>query len=476
MTTMTTTKSAVTVAPKKVDPSKFAHGYSLMSESQWLVLIATEHCRIKYPGFYPLCPELTFEQIEASDLSESQLTYCNEYWNNVLAGPSEGALAARRALTRGSKVSYCNELDSGIFIIEWDAENNRAKRGTGHWLSYRGTKPSFRFGITPKSGKIGGHAVEDTHRNKFSQITVRSLTALIEEIMSIKDCDNETAKKIFNLGRQPKGFFVSHGHGLWSGTHPSVVNPSQADIERATVELTAQKANRKPKTHVQIKLWTLFGTMPPKHVNDIAAWLIEDADRVVILTEFQAASPSESIREMSLEDYAYYKWRNLCNTVRDDNMVPVIQVGRSRWQGKQYVEPPEVTAAKAKSAEKDRQYEQDMADMMKMVCPVEPREAVENSTKSEDCSATDLDLAENSTNPQPEYQGYDDERTPEMTDDQHFLWMAARDKRLDAEEAVAVKETERREQARRWHETVKKWAAEKQKQKPVKRRAGDCPL
>src|SRR6201984_3460109 len=331
---MTTTNNIVeqpAKIAKQVDPSKFASGWSIRSEDEWLAVIAVEHCRIKHPEFYPLCPGQTFEEIEASDLSSGQLAFCNSYWNNVLAGPSEGALAARRVLTRGNKLEYCAELDSNIFIIEWDAENNRAKKGTGQWLSYRGTKPSFRFGIKPKSGKIGGHSVEDTHREKFSQITIRSLASLLHEIMIIKDCDIEKAKKIFNLGRQPKGFFKSHGHGLWSGTHPSVVKPNQADIEKATVELTAEKANRKPKTDIQIKLWILFATMPPKHVDDIPAWLIEDLERVAILTEFQTASPVEKIREMDLEEYAYYKWRNLCNTVRDENMMPVIQIGRSRW-------------------------------------------------------------------------------------------------------------------------------------------------
>jgi hypothetical protein len=315
---------------KKVDPSIFAIGRPLMSEEQWLVLIATEHARIKYPGFYPLCRGLDFNEIDITDLSTAQL----DYWNNILAGPSEGALAARRALRKGRKTAYCEGLDSKIFIIEWDAQNNRAKKSTGQWLSYRGTKPSFRFGIVPKSGKIAGHAVEDTHRYKFSQITVRSLDALLHEIMKVNgDDDMEAAKKIFNTGRQAKRFFVSHGHGLWSGTHPDVANPSEAEIEAARNLLTAEKANRKPKTDIQVKLWILFATMPPKHVNDIAAWLIEDPERVVILETFRAASPSPSIREMDLEEYAYYKWRNLCNTVRDDNMMPVVQVGSQSMAG-----------------------------------------------------------------------------------------------------------------------------------------------
>jgi hypothetical protein len=417
VTTTTVTELKV-IEPKKVDPSKFASGWSIMREEQWLVLIATEHCRIKYPGFYPLCPGLDFDEIDTIDLSTAQLAFCRDYWNNVLSGPSEKALAMRRSLTRGRKID-CPELDSQIFIIEWDAPNNRAKKGTGQWVSYRGTKPRFRFGVMPKSGKIGGHPVEDTHRNKFSQISVRSLAALLVEIMRIEGCDNETAKKIFNSGRQAKRFFVSHGHGLWSGTHPTVSSPTTDQIEAARELLTAEKANRKPKTDIQVKLWTLFATMPPKHVNDIPAWLIEDSERVVILTEFQAASTSENIREMSLEDYAHYRWRNLCNTVRDDNMMPVIQVGRSRWQGKRYIESPEVAAAKAKSAKKDRQDEKNIADILEMVCanPIEPQELEQPQ--------------------EPEYQGYESERTPDMTDEQSGRWCAACCARVNAEESAA---------------------------------------
>jgi hypothetical protein len=428
--TTTTTTTEQVIEPKKVDPSKFASGWSIMSEEQWLVLIAIEHCRIKYPGFYPLCPSLEFNEIDIIDLETAQLAYCHDYWNNILAGPSEGALAARRSLTRGRKTAYCEELDSKIFIIEGDAPNNRAKKGTGQWVSYRCTKPSFRFGILPKSGRIGGHEVENTHRNKFSQITVRSLAALIEEIMRIEDCDIKTAQAIHHKGRKKKGFFVSHGHGLWSGTHPSVANPTAADVKKATVLLTAEKANRKPKTDIQVKLWTLFATMPPKYVNDIPAWLIEDRERVVILTGFQAASPSPSIREMDLEEYAYYKWRNLRNTVRDEKMMPVIQVGRSRWQGKQYIEPPQVTAAKAKSAEKDRQHEKNIADVMSMVCasPVEPQEI----------AVPQEPAPQPPQSPQPEYQGYDSERTDGMTDDHFGLWFVAHNRRLDLEEAEAV--------------------------------------
>jgi hypothetical protein len=139
---MTTTIEQPAKPATKVDPSKFASGWSIRSESEWLAVIAIEHCRIKHPEFCPLCPGLTFEEIEASDLSSSQLAYCNDYWNNVLAGPSEGALAARRVLTRGRKID-CPELDSQIFIIEWDAENNRAKKGTGQWLSYRAQNLAF---------------------------------------------------------------------------------------------------------------------------------------------------------------------------------------------------------------------------------------------------------------------------------------------------------------------------------------------
>jgi hypothetical protein len=53
-----------TTEPKKVDPSKFASGWSIRSEDEWLVTIATEHFRIKHPDFCPLCPGLKFEEID----------------------------------------------------------------------------------------------------------------------------------------------------------------------------------------------------------------------------------------------------------------------------------------------------------------------------------------------------------------------------------------------------------------------------
>ena len=302
----------MTAEVKKVDPSTFADGWSIRNENDWLVAIAREHAKIKYPGFYSLCPGCQFSEIEVDMLSKEQLAFCNDYWNNILAGPSQAALAARRALTRGRPIK-CPELDSKIFVIEWDAQNNRAKKGTGQWLSYHGTKPSFRFGISPKSGKIGDWKVEDTHRDKFSKITVRSLAALLEEIMKICGCDREAAESIHHTGRNKKGFFVSHGSSLWSGTHPSVANPSDAEIEKARAALAQEKASRKPKTDVQVKLWILFGAMPETHVNDIPGWVIKDPQRIGILEQFQASSPSTEIREMDLEEYAHYKWRNLCD-------------------------------------------------------------------------------------------------------------------------------------------------------------------
>jgi hypothetical protein len=316
----------------------------------------------------------------------------------------------------------------------------------------------------PKSGKIGGWKVEKTLRPKVDKISVRSKAALIEESANLIGCDIDEAKRIFEHRDKNKkdGFYKFHGHGLWSGTHPSVANPTTDQIEKATLLLSAEKANRKPKTDIQVKLWVLFGEMPPKHVNDIPAWLIEDSERVIILETFRAASPSPSIREMDLEEYAYYKWRNLCNTVRDNNMMPVVQVGRSRWQGKRYIEPQEVTAAKAKKAEKDRQHDKNIADIMSMVCasPIEPQE---NAVPQE---------SNPSGPPQPEYQGFESERTPDMTDEQFGRWIAANCALLEAEEEAQRAVAERRERSRRWHETVK--AKTNAKVKPVKRKSGDC--
>jgi hypothetical protein len=96
-----------------------------------------------------------------------------------------------------------------------------------------------------------------------------------------------------------------------------------------------------------------------------------------------------------------------------------------------------------------------------MVCasPIEPQEnAVPQASNS-------------SGPPQPEYQGYDSERTPDMTDEQFGRWIAANCALLEAEEE-AQRAAERREQSRRWHETVK--AKTNAKVKPVKRKTGDC--
>jgi hypothetical protein len=60
-----------------------------------------------------------------------------------------------------------------------------------------------------------------------------------------------------------------------------------------------------------------------------------------------------------------------------------------------------------------------------------------------------------------------------MTDDQMGRWIAANCARVDAEEA-AIEEAESREQARRWHATVKEKRLAKRK--PVRRKAGNCVL
>jgi hypothetical protein len=110
-------------------------------------------------------------------------------------------------------------------------------------------------------------------------------------------------------------------------------------------------------------------------------------------------------------------------------------------------------------------------------------EAVTNVTKIKDdadkkCDGVTNLTATASEPPQPEYQGYESERTPDMTDEQLGRWIAANCALLEAEDARCAREEEerraeeRREGSLRFYESVK--AKRNAKVKPVKRTSGDC--
>jgi hypothetical protein len=328
---------------KKVNPATFSSGYSLRNVPAWLITIAVEHAKRAYPLFIGYEPGEPF--------TPEQFEFVHDYWQRILVEPSLMHLAERRsAKRRCASKAELEDIDTRIFVIEFP------KKGSGQWCSYRDEKPSVRLGIPPSSGVTGGWKYDDTHRSQLAKISTRSLERLLMEIMRIERCDLGGAKKIFNSGRQPNRFFKGHGKGLWSGSDPSVCDPSPDELEQARAELRREKAERKPKTETQVKLWDLLDCLPTNfHDHKAAAsnpkrdpvirWILNDPHRVSLLKWFQANAKSPKVRAYSLPKYAHYLWDSHRNFVRDKNMVPTVELPNGKVMGKNYVEPEPDTAA-----------------------------------------------------------------------------------------------------------------------------------
>ena len=153
------------------------------------------------------------------------------------------------------------------------------------------------------------------------------------------------------------------------------------------------------------------------------------------------------------------------------------------------MEPPEVTAAKSAKIQKDRQHEENIADVMQMVCadPIEPEY---NHSNPENVSEKDSSLEYNhSTQPyafkwktlsdgrkvvEDKFGGFDDELIHVKTEDDSFLWNLAKDTRIKKEQPQEVFAYEPDERLTKWGGTVKERKAEKRK--PVKRKKGNSVL
>jgi hypothetical protein len=311
----------------QVNPSHFSWGVSVQSVNEWYRTIAEKHKESGYPTF------ATYDEDPLDPFSAEQRQFVAFYWS-MMRDMSQAKLDdRRRAKYRGASKQTLETFNSGIFVIE-------DPKGSGLFRSYRTSGPGVSVGKALANGKSGGLKYEETYRAKLGKLSVRNRGLVIQAIQEELGCDNIEALRVFNVGRQPRGFLKHYGNGLWSGTDPSVSNPTEEEINRAS-KATKVKAKT---TESQDKWQALLGELPKSWHNhdrperdEVLKWILADENRKEIVGWFQSRCKSPKVKELSLEEYAHYLWddrRNMCS--RYEDLWPTFKLSSGREQGKRW--------------------------------------------------------------------------------------------------------------------------------------------
>ena len=124
------------------------------------------------------------------------------------------------------------------------------------------------------------------------------------------------------------------------------------------------------------------------------------------------------------------------------------------------MEPPEVTAAKSAKIQKDRQHEENIADVMQMVCadPIEPE--YNHSTQPYAFKWKTLSDARKVV--EDKFGGFDDELIHVKTEDDSFLWNLAKDTRIKKEQPQEVFAYEPDERLTKWRDSEREKSRKKE--------------
>jgi hypothetical protein len=195
--------------------------------------------------------------------------------------------------------------------------------------------------MPPANGWTGGHKYDETYRFHFGKISIRHRTQVIAEIMRIAGCDEEKAESIFAVGSKKKDkrqrFFKHHGNSLWSGTHPTVANPSDAELAKAKADTPGQTVGMSDITECQRRWIELLGELPQLYHSHnkpencpVLQWMQATPERVAIIGWFQARSESPKVRNLPQAQYAHCLWDNRSDR---DELAPTIKLRNGREQG-----------------------------------------------------------------------------------------------------------------------------------------------
>ncbi len=323
---------------RRVGFDRFKSGYGLQTISDWLRSIALAHKDNRYPLFT--------EWDQANGFAPEQAKYVTEFWDAMSTKSLRSMAGLQYAKGRKASQAELETIENSIFVIRG---NKKAGEDPEKWRGYKTTAPNVTIGKLPPHGKdgvrySGGQIYKDTYRFRLSKIRIRSRSELILEIMRIEDCDEVEAYRILNIGRQAKGFFKYHGNGLWSGSDPSVCNPTRSDVDAAKVFAKSQQL--KPKTEAQEKWWELLSEMPPCYHdheqaeidpnNDpVIKWILRSEKTREIVRWFQARAHTKRTQKMDLAEYAHYLYDNRKHCSRDPRLKPVMRLG-GKVQGRNY--------------------------------------------------------------------------------------------------------------------------------------------